>query len=274
MGIRAFCIPGKGNYTKAMTTASSHHPGIPPELRKSPPRAVRLRPHWFRNNWGRVLGFGLLLLIGAGLVIYGAADITFLMCAPVVTGRVTSTSMTRSARGTPTYTIVYAYKTGDEIHSNSQDVSAAFFQLIGAGNALPISTIAVAGWRYDEIRLSRAEYFQERGWVWGIAMVPGILLTLALRFYWLQPRRLIRMGAAVAGVITKKHVRNSGRSGPTYQIFYDYTDMQNLGWANIKRAVSHAAYEAVHQGEHVVVLCDPYEPGRSLVYKCSAFEAV
>jgi hypothetical protein len=261
-----------------VTTASGHHPTIPAELLKVPPRKIRLKPHWLKNNFTNIFLFAIFALGSMGLVGFGVGELLFLWAAPVLSGRVVGATATRSTGrhgGVDyKYTLGYAYKVGGIVHYNTQDVSRDFFEAHGRGSFVPISALDFAGHFIDEIHMPAAEYRQERMVIWAIAAIPVTMVALAYSYSWLRPRYMVRHGQPVMGVITRKKVRAGGRNGISYYIFYDYTDPQNCRWVGQKRVVNRAGYNAVHQGQHVVVLCDPWDSGRSLVYKCGQFEAV
>lgn len=255
-----------------MTIALQEDPPIPAELKKMPPREVRLRKGGLRGRIHFVVAWVVMGLFSVGMILYSVCEATFLSGAPIVPGHVVDMRTHSGTRGSTTYLVTYEFTDSGKIQTNEESVSRSIYQDLYDGAAVPINTMVIGSHRFTEIHLSTIDYFRQYP-VWLV----GALFCGIICFAWRQTRarlyECVRNGEPTIGMIESKRTYRT-RNGRTYYVKYQYTDSQNCLRTGKRMNVKQTDYEHLQEGDRVVVLFDPMKPSRSLIYRCGPYEAV
>jgi hypothetical protein len=263
-----------------MTSASSHVPEIPAELRKSPPREIRLKRGAVSKNMGQYPLFYLMACLCVVFLIYDIAGLVFWAVGPVVTGRIVEKTTHKTLKGNNYCEIIYRFGTGGEIRTNKEEVSDSFYDSARQGSDVPVNAIAIGSHRFDEIHMPAGEYFYEHGVLWLPVVFVGVFIvgtTSGSRFF---EGGLVRHGQPTIGTIEQKWKRgmsvgNRSKGGMRYVVVYRFEDAQNRLWTGQRMNVTtQVEYERLLEGERVVLLFNPSRPRRNLIYRCGAYKAV
>jgi hypothetical protein len=259
-----------------MAQAAQFDPDFPVELRQPPPRSVQRRLGR-RSSVPRVVR--LLLLIGCALLFLCVAELLFLRLTPAIPGRVISMKTTTSIvnHGLRTrYTIDYSYDSAGAQIADSQLVPGRAYNSIHADQPILVHAITLGSLHFSELQLSPADYFTIRWPLWLGALSSTIaticvLLMLRRRGIWVSPRRLVRGGEPVFGQITNKWTQR-GR-GLSYWVDYTY---EPPGGKALKRSMSVTSddYDQAIKNARVLILYDPANPRRSVIYRYCSYRAI
>lgn len=247
-------------------------PPIPPELKRMPPREVRLKQDVLSGNVFKVLVFVVMGLFAIGGILFGVCEMAFIASAPIVPGHVIDMATREGSKGGRTYLVTYEFSDSGSIYTNTQTVSETYYHDLYDGAGVPVNTMVIASHRFEKIHVSWGEYFKESP-VWFVAVFFGAMMLLLWRRRRVVLYGVVRDGEATIGIIESKKTYRT-RNGRTYYVKYQYTDSQKCLRTGKRMNVKQVDYEELQQGDRVVVLFDPMKQGRSLIYKCGPYEAV
>jgi hypothetical protein len=260
-----------------MAQAPQFDPDFPAELRQPPPRAVQCRPGRRRSSVPGIVR--LLLIAGCALLFLCVAELIFIQLTPAIPGRVigmkTSTSIVHHGLRTR-YTIDYSYSSGGAQIADSQLVPEGAFNSIHAERPIRVHAITIGSVHFSEIQLSPADYFTMRWPLWLGALCSTtvtifFVLMLRRRGIWVSHRRLVRSGEPVFGQITNKFTQR-GR-GLSYCVNYIY-DPADQSAMKRSMLVTAADYDQAVKNARVVILYDPTNPRRSVIYQYCSYRAI
>ncbi len=255
-----------------MSIALREDPPIPAELKKSPPREVRLKQDALSGNVFKLLVFGVMGLFSVGCLLFGLCEMAFISGAPIVTGHVIDMTTREGSKGGRTYLVTYEFTDSGSVYTDTQTVSGKVYDELYDGAAIPVNTMVVGSHRFEKIHVSMGEYFKESP-LWFVAIFLGGLMLWAWRRTRVVLYGVVRDGEATIGIIESKKTYRT-RHGRTYYVRYQFTDSQKCLRTGRRMNVKKGDYEELQQGDRVVVVFDPGKPSRSLIYECGIYEAV
>ena len=241
---------------------------LAPELARPRPRPVRPAKKWRMERY-----YGPLMLaavLGAIYsLVYCCADkpVHVLRDRGALTeGKVTALDVHHGK--TTIYTLGYSFTDGSGgVHENSSDISQTTFEALEEGNPIDVTYLpSDPGLSRpmrisDEVVAGTDQDLAILGWFLGLfGLIVIALLERDARLHWW----LARNGQPIVAEVVKRN-SYTGKGGTGYFVTYEFVDARRQTQRR-KIQVPRAVYEAVPEGQGLVVLYDPERPKRSLPY--------
>jgi hypothetical protein len=256
---------------------ATHH--IPAELETAPPRRVRRRPGTRSRVYGQWIWLGILTAGGLVILALRAPEPWLLALTPPQRAAVKFVSRsglpkTGRRKSQITYEVVFLYhpngaRDADVAIKDSDSITAAEYDALSGRGSVMIHAAQLGPLRWATIHRTPWQYLRARALDWCVAIAWNALTFTAIYCGWRrhgQTRKLLREGQPVAGRITA--VRRDRDKSSAYMIDYEYP-LPNTMLPSPQRgslAIGKRDFQRASEGQPIVVLCDPQDPARHLVY--------
>ncbi len=248
-----------------------------------PPRAAARRPGR-RGLLGHApLTVRLLCLGGLGLLLVAlwlvASSWVVRRFGMTVPGEVAARSP--GPKGTREGRVQFTYVVKGQEYSAEEAVDEAALDRLHSGAQVQVRVLSA--WPSRPLLVEPAGHAgRGNGVALAFALLGNVALGVLLRRCLREPlkqRALVREGIATEGVVVRKEVGSGRRASWGVQYCYRAPRhgaapaVADKEW-QVRMAVGRADFEAVQVGATVLVLYDPRQPSRSVIYPFAAYEAI